>query len=138
MTVTIPTLDTAKPPGEKLAPEMRDEIVVVAPSQLAPGDVTTTKIADDAVTAPKIAAGAVGSSEIATGAVASAELAAGAVVTAKIADEAVTGAKAGVGVLAVKDSAGNYIDMPVVFLTEAQFTSLGGGVDSATLYLRAP
>ncbi|UYL88145.1 hypothetical protein SEA_EVAA_34 [Gordonia phage Evaa] len=126
--------DPAQPVGERLSPEVRAEIAVLAPSNIGNGTITTAKLANDAVTAAKIADGAVVADGLADGAVSTAKLGAQAVTTAKIADGAVTVEKIGSGVMKARDVSGNAAAMTTVYLTAAQY----GGItspDPNTVYL---
>lgn len=110
--------------GERLAPEVRAEIAVIAPSTVVNGAVTTAKLADDAVTAPKIAAGAVGTTEIGTGAITAVNLASAAVTADKLAAGAVTPAKLGTGVVSSVDSSSSAVSTTIMFLTASQYAAI--------------
>lgn len=125
--------DPTKPVGQRLAPEVVQEIEEVAPSNLDNGSVTTAKLANDAVTEDKIAPGAVGGVELATGGVGTVNLATDAVTTDKLADDSVTADKAGVGVTTAHDSAGNPITLDAVPITAAAYGSITP--DPNVLYL---
>lgn len=120
-------------PGERLAPEVRTEIAVVAPSAVLNGSITTAKLADDAVTQAKIYPGAVGSTEIATGGVAAVNLATGAVESAALAAGAVVPAACGTGVPTAVDNADNPTETVIKFVTSAEYGSLTP--DPNTLYM---
>lgn len=124
MTLLVPYLDTTKKPGEKLAPQMREEINEVAPSTLNDGVVSTQKLAENAVTTPKLGPGAVTSPKIASKGVKTANIDDGAVGTLQLAAGAVTAAKAGVGVMAVFDSAGNALSAKSVVITASGYAQL--------------
>lgn len=126
--------DTSKPIGQRFAPEVRQEIELLAPSNIPIGGVTTSKIANDAVTQEKIGDDAVGPDQLADQAVGAAALATNAVTTVKIANGAVTSAKVGVGVMKVKDSTGNDITLTGVPVTAAQYAAITSP-DPNTLYL---
>lgn len=116
--------DPAADEGERLAPEVRTEIAVVAPSAVVNGSITAAKLADDAVTQAKIAPGAVGSVEVATGGVNTVNLASSAVTTDKLASGAVTPAKVGAGVVKAVDASGNSTETTLKFVTAAQYAGL--------------
>ena len=110
--------------GERLAPEVRTEIAVVAPSAVLNGSITTAKLADDAVTQDKIYPGAVGSVEIATGGVNTVNIATGAVSSDKLAAGAVVPASCGTGVPTAVDSADNPAETIIKFVTAAEYGAL--------------
>ena len=126
--------DPAQPAGEKLPPEVVTEIVTVSPSTLNDGQVTTAKLANDAVTNPKIAAGAVGAGKIATNGVVAGNLADDAVDTDAIENAAVTPEKTGAGVLTIKASDGQYLDVAAQVLTVTEHDALPAE-DPTVLYL---
>jgi len=115
--------DPAKEPGDRLAPEVVDEIQIIAQAgvdsvvgsaDLEDGAVTTPKIADLAVTAPKLASNAVTTSKIAGNAISSDKLGPG----------AVTPAKVGAGVVTSHDVDNNAIAMDVVPITAEEYAAL--------------
>lgn len=108
------TFDPTAEAGEKLAPEVRAEIEVLAPSTLNDNAVTTPKIVDGAVTHAKLATDAVYSANIAAGEVDTINLAPDAVTADKIADGAVVPAATGVGVVTAQDSGGVATDLHLV------------------------
>ena len=116
--------DPAQPAGQRLAPEVREEINEVAPSTLNDGSVITAKLADKAVATAKLGDAAVTSTKIASGAVAAANLGTGAVTTTKLEDDAVTAAKAGTGVVTAYDNNGNPIESKHVYMTVAQYAAI--------------
>lgn len=132
----VPTIDTSKPAGEQLSPEMRAEVAAVAPSAVLNNSITTAKMADNAVTEPKINAGAVTSPKIATGGVETVNLADGAATTPKIADNAVTAAKAGVGVCTAVDADDEPIENVFKFMTEAEYAEILAPDPNVTYLLR--
>lgn len=117
-------LDLSKPPGERLPPEVVEEIKLVAPSSVENGAITTDKLRDGAVTSRKLAPGAVDELAIGNGQVKNAALANGAVSEAKLADDAVTPAKCGTGVVTAEDATGAAVEMKVKFVTSAQYAAL--------------
>jgi len=119
--------------GERLAPEVRTEIAVVAPSAVLNGSITTAKLADDAVTQDKIYPGAVGSVEIATGGVSAVNIATDAVSSDKIAAGAVVPASCGTGVPTAVDNADNPTETIFKFVTAAEYGALTP--DPNTVYL---
>ncbi len=119
--------------GERLAPEVRTEIAVVAPSAVLNGSITTAKLADDAVTQDKIYPGAVGSVEIATGGVDAVNIAAGAVSSDKLAAGAVVPASCGTGVPTAVDNSDNPAETILKFVTAAEYGALTP--DPNTVYL---
>ncbi|MEU9805414.1 hypothetical protein [Mycobacterium sp. NPDC050853] len=127
-------LDMSKPVGQRFAPQVREEIVEVAPSTLNDNAVSTQKLADNAVTEPKLAPGAVSSTRIATKGVKTVNIDDAAVGTAQLASGAVTAAKAGIGVVTVHDSAGNAIKVDMVPMTSIAYAALTTK-DPNTLYL---
>lgn len=116
--------DPSADAGERLAPEVRAEIAVLAPSTVLNGAVTTAKLADDAVTAAKIAAGSVGNPELAGGAVATANIASGAVTADKLAGSSVTPAKCSTGVVTSTDVSSNSVATTIMYLTAAQYAAI--------------
>ncbi|OHU29009.1 hypothetical protein [Mycobacteroides chelonae] len=124
MAQLIPYLDLSKPRGQRFAPEVNEEIAEVAPSTLNDGEVKTAKLADGAVTEPKLAPGAVTSPKIANKAVKATNLDDSAVGTPQLAAGAVTAAKAGIGVMAVFDSAGNPLAAKTVVITVSGYQQL--------------
>ncbi|ORA38128.1 hypothetical protein [Mycobacterium aquaticum] len=136
MSTLVPFLDLSKPVGERLAPQMQQEIAEVAPSGLVNGAVTTAKLAEKAVTGPKLADGAATTEKIATNGVEAVNLAPGAVTTPKLDDDAVTAAKAGLGVVTAYDKDGNPVDAPMVFMTQTEYAAITP-VPGVTYMLRA-
>lgn len=110
--------------GERLAPEVRAEIAVIAPSSVVDGSVTTAKLADDSVNAAKIIAGQVGTTEIGTGAVNTVNIANLAVNSDKLAASAVVPSKCGVGVVTSVDSSSNSVATAIMYLTAAQYAAI--------------
>lgn len=117
-------LDLSKPPGERLPPEVVEEIKLVAPSSVENGAISTDKLRDGAVTSQKLAPGAVDELAIGNGQVKNAALATGSVSENKIADRAVTPAKCGTGVVTSYDATGNAVETDIRYLTSAQFAAL--------------
>jgi len=121
-----------QPAGQRLAPEVREEIKLVAPSTIAPGSVTDTDLADEAITTPKIHDGAVTDTKIANGAVKSAHLGAAAVTSSALANGAVTASKAGTGVVTGYDDDGNPITVKLVPMAATDYDP--GTADPDTIY----
>jgi hypothetical protein len=124
MSLLVPFVDMSKPVGERLAPQMRQEIEEVAPSGLTNGAVTTAKLAEKAVATGKLADGAVTTEKIATSGVETLNLAPGAVTTAKLDDDAVTADKAGLGVVTAYDKDGNPIDVKTVYMKQSEYAAI--------------
>ena len=115
--------DPDKNPGNRLAPEVADEIKVIADTtadtsigndRLVDGSVGTSKLADGSVTTPKLAQGAVTTATIASGAVN----------TDKLGPAAVTPAKVDAGVMTSHDVSGNNLRMDVVPLEAAEYAAI--------------
>jgi len=119
--------------GERLPPEVREEIAEVAPSAVEDGSISEAKLKDGAVATAKLADGAVSTAKIATNGVETANIKGGAVTTAKLADESVTPAKCDTGVVTMKDSDGNDIEAHGVRMTETEYSALGAP-DPNTFY----
>jgi hypothetical protein len=124
MAITNVMLDTSKPLGEKLDPEMVAEIEDLAPGIPPDGTITEQKLADHSVTQPKIAPGAVGSPQIAAGGIEAENFAPGAVDTPALADGSVTDEKAGTGVATAHDPAGNPVTLDFVLIPNAAYQAL--------------
>ncbi|MFA5707948.1 hypothetical protein [Mycolicibacterium sp.] len=120
----IPYLDLEKPAGERLPPQMREEIAEVAPSTLNDGQVTTPKLRDRAVESAKIGLGAVQAENIGGKQVKTGNLDDGAVGAEQIAPEAVQAEHAGTGVMTVYDAGGNPIEARTVVLTASEHAAL--------------
>ncbi|ACF34003.1 tail fiber protein [Mycobacterium phage Phaedrus] len=116
--------DPAKPPGQRLAPEVRAEIAIVAPSGLNDGAVTTIKLDEGAVTEPKLGYGSVTSTKIAAGGVELVNMAQESVDTAQLVDDSVTDEKAGPGVMQCHDDAGNPVTFDFVPMTAESYAAL--------------
>lgn len=121
---TVITYDRSRDAGERLAPEVRAEIELVAPSTVNDGDVTTPKLRDEAVTAEKIAPGAVGTEHLAPGAVTTNDLAGGAVTTEKLGPNSVTPEKVGVGVVTSAYPDGTPTSIEIVPISAADYAKL--------------
>lgn len=134
MADTIVGFDPDAADGSKFADEVKAEIAAIAPSTIAPGSVSTTKLADSAVTNPKLAVNAVKSPNIGTGEVKQVNIAAGAVGNTQLGAGAVTAAKTGIGVLTVKDSDDNDMQLTALFLSSSAYAALTDK-DPNTLYL---
>lgn len=122
--ILVPNLDMDKPPGQRFAPQVREEIAEVAPSTVNDGEITTNKLDDRAVTNPKIALGAVQSENIGAKQVKTANIDDQSVGTDQLDDEAVTPDKAGPGVMTVFDSSGNPIQAATIVVTDQEWSSL--------------
>lgn len=116
--------DPAANAGERLAPEVRTEIAVVAPSAVLNGSITTAKLAELSVATGKIIDGAVTTTKIATNGVATVNITASSVTTAKIADDAITPAKCATGVPTAVDATNNPLETVFKYLTAAQYAAL--------------
>lgn len=125
--------DPEAPPGQRLPPEMREEIALLAPASVTPNSITKEKIADEAVGTLKLEPKAVDSTRLADGAVGGPQLALGAVGSNQLAGGAVTGPKAGNGVAKAYDPAGAAIAMTIVPISEAQYAQISP--DPNTVYL---
>lgn len=123
--------------GERFAPEVRAEIVRVAPSAVVNGAITTAKLRDNAVTRAKLGAGAVGTTELDTAAVNTVNIASSAVTSDKIAADAVTPVKCGTGVVTAVDSNGNSVETVVRFLTSAQYAAISSPDPNTTYFISA-
>ncbi|MCV7424328.1 hypothetical protein H7K45_27655 [Mycobacterium yunnanensis] len=117
-------IDLNADPGERFAPEVREEIAEVAPSTVTNGSISTAKLAEDAVTMSKIALAAVGSEQLDAGAVDTLALGAESVTTSKLAADAVTPPKCGTGVVTAVDNDGNAIEWTEWYGTAAQFAAI--------------
>lgn len=116
--------DPSQPAGERLAPEVVEEIKTVAPSTVVNGGITTAKLADKAVTTAKLADGSVTGVQLASGAVDTVHLAAGAVETDQLADGAVTVAKVGPGVATAVGSDGSPLVARTMYLTASEYAAI--------------
>jgi hypothetical protein len=126
--------DPSKPVGERLAPEVRQELSEVAPSTVNNNTITTAKLVDKNVTTEKINDGAVTSVKIASGAVETADIKDVAVTTGKLADKAVTPAKVNTGVVTAADPAGSFLPLRIVPITSTAYAALTSP-DPNTLYI---
>ncbi|GAS98890.1 putative uncharacterized protein [Mycolicibacterium canariasense] len=124
--------DADQPEGERLAPEVRDEVYRLAPVNVANGGITEDKLGSASVTATKIADGAVGPTKIAANAVGNGQLAGAAVTTPKLAPNAVTPDKTGTGVVTAYDENGDPINLKIVFLSATDYAGITPDPD--TLY----
>ena len=116
--------DPSQPAGQRLAPEVRTEIAVVAPSTVNNGAITTAKLAPAAVTTDKITNAAVTSAKIAPSGVETSNIKDAAVTTPKLGDASVTRAKAAAGVVTSRDLAGNAFKIDMLPLTAAQYAAI--------------
>lgn len=112
------------PDGEKLPPEFRAEVAIIAPATVSNGAITEPKIGTAAVTNAKIADGAVGPSKLASGAVGTGQLANAAVGTSKLAPNAVTPDKTGTGVVTAYDANGDAIAAKIVPMTSTTYAGI--------------
>lgn len=126
--------DPAKPEGERLAPEVRAELSLVAPSTVNNNSITTAKLVDKSVTTDKLADSAVTTGKIAAGAVETVDIKDLAVVTAKLANNAVTPGKVASGVVTSADTGGNAFRLAMVPITSTGYAALTTP-DPNTLYL---
>jgi hypothetical protein len=130
--------DTSAPAGLKFpSPEVRAELTELNPGNISPGEVTEPKLDDDAVSRRTIAPGAVGTVEIGTGEVKTVNLDDGAVTGDKLDDDTVTGEKAGLGVMTVVNSTGDFISFRAQTVTTAEYTAIASP-DPNTVYLITP
>jgi hypothetical protein len=127
--------DPTQDPGERLAPEVRQEIAEVAPSAVVNGSITTAKLAQDAVTTDKLDDGAVTSPKIAQGGVAAINLGPESVTTAKIADNGVTPEKCGTGVVTAADASNNAVETIISFVTAAEYAALMSPDPNTTYFI---
>lgn len=125
MAVTGVMFDTGAASGSKLDPAVQAEIDFLAPTTIDTGDIHTNMLADQSVTKDKLFPGAVDQDIIAAEGIATGNFAPGAVDTAALGDDSVTAAKAGTGVVTAYDVAGNPIESKDVYLTAAQYNSIG-------------
>lgn len=121
-------------PGQRLPPEVRAEIALLAPATVTPNSIVEDKLANGAVSRDKIKEKAVDGTRMADGAVSTEQLALGAVDTDRLKQGAVTGEKAGIGIAKAFDPAGSPISFRVVPITSTGYQSLPT-VDPSTLYL---
>jgi hypothetical protein len=118
------TYDPSQPAGSRLAPEVVEEIVLVAPSTVAPGSITEPKMADNAIQRRAIADDAVGTDEIGAKEVKTANIDDGAVGGTQIADGGVGPEQVGAGVPTVVDSGNNPITAVHKKLTAAEYAGI--------------
>jgi hypothetical protein len=134
MAITLAVFDTTAPPGMKfVSPEVRDELGEVVPLTIDPGSLTEPMYATASVSTRALAPGAVTSTKVATKGIAQVNIADLAVGTEQLDDGAVTGPKAGPGVMTAADNAGNDIVLRGVPLTAAQYAATASP-DPNTLY----
>lgn len=126
----------AAPVGQRLSPEVRTEIAMLAPVTLPNGSVTTPKIGDKAVDEDKIKDDTVKEVHIKTGAISAAKLAALAVTKEALANASVDHTKVDAGVPTVKDKDDQPISLKFVPLTATEYASLTPDPD--TVYLVKP
>lgn len=128
------TFDPSAAAGERLAPQLREEISVLAPSTLNDGAVAEQKLQDGSVTHPKLAADAVQSGNIAAGQVLAVNLGSKAVTGEKLDDACVTPPKVGLGVVTSQDSGGSPVELRLVPITALEFSGIVTP-DPAVVYL---
>lgn len=126
--------DPDQPPGERLAPEVRAEINLVAPSTVNDGDITTPKLRDGAVTGEKIEQATVTGDHLAPGAVGNTALANGAVTGGKVADHTLTDTQAGAGIATAHSATGQPIRLTLVPMTAVEYSAVTNP-DPDTAYL---
>lgn len=124
MALLVPVYDNTRPVGDRLDPEVQEEVAILAPISVGNGGITTEKLADLAVTSDKLADGAVTEPKLADEAVGQRALAEGAVTQGKLAPGAVTPEAVGQGVVTGHDGNGNAIELDAVVLTAAQYSGL--------------
>ncbi|WAB10715.1 hypothetical protein SEA_TOOJ_41 [Mycobacterium phage Tooj] len=134
MAVTAVLFETSGTRGNRLDPDVRDEIEALAPG-LETGEVTTDKIANNAVTREKIDAGAVGSVELDDDAVKAQHIDDGAVGTPALAAGSVTSEKTGIGVVTAEDASGNPVEVKQVYMSVAQYNALATKDPNTDYYL---
>jgi len=128
------TYDDSAPPGERLPPEMVEEIGLVAPAAVLPQSITTAKLKDGNVTLAKMAPGAVDHTIIGVKGVQTANIDDEAVGEGQLAAGAVTPEKTGTGVLTIFDSTGNPLQRTAVEISATDYAALDPP-DSNTIYL---
>lgn len=126
--------DHSKPAGERLAPEVRAELSLVAPSTVNNNSITTAKLVDGAVNTAKLADSSVTTAKLAAGAVETVDVKDSAITTAKLANGAVTPAKVSTGVVTAADTANNPFKLTMVPITSTAYAALPSP-DPNTLYL---
>ncbi|APD19262.1 hypothetical protein SEA_CEPENS_32 [Mycobacterium phage Cepens] len=136
MGIIVLALDTSKPFGQQLSPELIAEIQRVAPSAVSNGSITTAKLRDLAVTAAKLALGAVHSEHIGTGEVKTVNLSDGTVTTEKVADNAITAVKVGIGVVTAVDEDDEPIEKKFKYLTATEFAAIESPDPNVTYMIR--
>lgn len=127
-------MDTARPVGDKLDPEMQAEVEALAPGVPPDGTITEAKLHQQAVSRDKLKPGAVDSTIIADGGIKPVNYEGKSVGTAAIADDAVTADQAGTGVVTAHDPAGNKITLDIVPMSTAAYQALGTAVDPNVAY----
>lgn len=110
--------------GERLAPEIRAEIALVAPSAVNDGSITTIKIAAEAITKPKIAPGAVDADIIAAGGVETDNYADLSVTAGKLANDSVTPRACDTGVVLAVDDEDNDIEVTLKRLSATDYAAI--------------
>ena len=116
--------DPSKPVGQRLAPEVRTELMLLAPVTMPNGSITGPKIANEAVDTGQVNAGAVTGEKIANEAVDTGKVKAGAVTGEKIADAAITKEKVSAGVATTVNATGDAIQLTLAKVTATEYAAL--------------
>lgn len=116
--------DPSKPPGERLAPELREEIAEVAPSTVTNGSITDEKLAEGSVIEGKYAIQSIPPEAFQDNSIPTSAYEPGSVDTDALADNAVTPVKCATGVPTCVDSTGSYIENTFWFGTATQYTAI--------------
>lgn len=112
------------PPGQRLAPEIRTEIAILAPSAVTDLSLTEQKYKDGSVTRVKIAPDSIDDTLIADDAVKREHLAPNAVGTNEVENNSITPPKVGTGVLTIRDHAGAALSVIAEVLTTAEYSGI--------------
>ena len=122
---TIVIFDPVADPGLKFpSPHVRDEIAELAPIFIGAGTVTESKFADSAVSTRALAPGSVTSPKIASKAILQEHYADESIPSSALEFGAVTSDKAGVGVVTSVNSAGDPVMMTHMVLTAAAWATI--------------
>lgn len=116
--------DPTKDPGERLAPEIREEIAEVAPSTVTDGSITNDKLAEHTIESSKFAAKAVDEPALDDDSVSARTIVALAVGTSALAAGAVTPPKCGTGVVTAVDSAGADLETIEMYCTALEYAAI--------------